>query len=283
MRQACVVVVSLAAAALCAGCEQGGGATALGGRANALVGDEADAGISSTAAAEEPSASDKKPGPPYGGDGEERQLSVAWTDGAESASVAKLSFVVTNITADAEIELAVSVVCKSLIGEEEKKVGNAKLGPGESREFKLAASALPIRSAKVVSQMFVRLTRGEPSVSSLEAMRYYRHERGHVRVRAYTEAQLASELGGALFQSDVAPEDTNAAALSKELLGEKQADGKKAESVSLATSGLVDYDEAGNVAGVISSYSTGSADASGEGMILVYPDEPDAGTEVDHE
>jgi hypothetical protein len=298
MRRA-MVLVFLMGAALIAACEPGGEAVALEGSANGLVGaDAGEAADDTESVASESTATttevntggEKENEQPSGDDSATEVFSVSWTDGAEISTVSKVSFTVTNISNDEVISFYVSVLCRGLLGEAEKKAGTAELGPGESKSFKMSAAALPIRSAKVVSQMFVKVTRtvqqsdGEREVSMLVASRYVRHELGFAKVRAYTETQLESELGGVLFESELPSGETSAAALSGEVLGDKQQDGKKGVSVSLASSGLVDYDDAGNMLGIISEYSTGSADANAEGLILVYPEGSDAGAEeVDHD
>jgi len=274
-----MLLLSIAAIALCAACEKDDTAVAVGGRANGIVGGDAGEAMDDTEsiASESTATTDEvdsdtegEVGQSFGDDNSNEVLSVSWTDDAEISSVSKLSFTVSNITADQVISFSVSILCKSLLGEAEKKVGAVELESGESREFKLAATALPIRSAKIVSQLFVKVTRtvpqsdGEREVSTLVSSRYVRHENGFAKVRAYTEAQLASELGGVLFESALPTGETSAAALAGEVVGEKQEDGKEGVSLSFASSGLVDYDDAGNVIGVTTGFSMGSADVSEE-------------------
>jgi len=207
-------------------------------------------------------------------------IEAAWTDGAELSAQSKLSFTVTNVTVDKEVAFTVSIVSIGVLGEGEKQIAETKLGPGESEAFSLSAVELPVRSDTVVSQMAVGIRRKNASSDwvgrrHLAAERFYRHAVGLGTVRAYTEETLMSELGGVLYDGDVPTAATmSKAALEAEVLGYKDDESGTAKPVSLAETGLVSYDDSGNVTGVTSQVGIGVGDASGEGAISVPEEDP---------
>ena len=248
------------------GCDPGGSvSTAAGGQANALTGEEAAdteeaEAFSAEKVAEEPVAF---LGAEDGHEEEEspEPLVVEWTDTADALAVAALSFTVTNAT-PYEMEIAVAIQAKSVLGEAVSKIGDATLAAGETEAFSVEASALPIRSDKVVGSVTVALARTIETpdgvgrtVTTRSLGRAYRHAPGYALVRTYTAASLASELGGVTAASAVSAKAMAskgiASAAAAETLGYLSDGAGGFAAVSAAQSGLIVRAEDGHAIGFI--------------------------------
>jgi hypothetical protein len=256
-----------AGAFVAAGCEPDGGKSAPVGNASALVSDEA----SAEAVAHEDYSS-KTPV-----DQAHEPFTVAWTDAAETAVSCTLSFEVTNAT-DEERAVTVALVAESVLGVARKPFGEVTLAAGESAAFSLDAAELPIRSAEVVSQIAVELTRtnvaglGPFDVTTRTAERWFLHEAGYGAGRAYTQESFLAELGGVYFSLGTNPEALTATALEAKVLGEIADMDGEYSTVTAANSKLVKHDGSGAISGIVLS-GTDGREAVGDDSEAIVSDE----------
>jgi hypothetical protein len=267
MRTITPFLLLIATAALLAlGCDRAETqSTAIGRSANGLVGDEASddseiAADAGSAAAEAIEAAPAEIAPVADSAGTEDvdeftpdPLAVIWTDGANTTATTTLTFDVTNVSAE-EISFSVAVVATSVIGDAKSALGEATLAPGEVASYSLSATELPVRSDKVVSQLFAALTRsvatpdGSRDVTILSAGRFYRHDASLGQVRAYDERSLHDELGGVTSQLSMGGAKTLGALANTSLGQVADGDGGFA-SVSADESGAILRNEDGQIVG----------------------------------
>ncbi|MCK9459889.1 MAG: hypothetical protein M0R80_09655 [Proteobacteria bacterium] len=260
-------------------CDSGGATTTVGAAPNAMLGIETD-GDAEVTAGDSSQTSVDEPNEPF---------SAEWTDSAEAAGASSLSFEVTNET-DEERSVTVALVAESALGVARKPFGEVAIAAGESAAFSVSASDLPIRSAEVVSQVFVELTRvniaglGPFEVTTRTACRWFLHDAGYGAVRAYTQESFIAERGGVYASLSVGANELSASALEAKVLGEI-ADAYGVYSVvTAAGSELVSHDETEGIEGVVTWAADGRGDVSGSADAIVVPDEGgDTELEVDDE
>jgi hypothetical protein len=248
------------------GCDRGEAQSiAIGGGASALVGDEASADTEVTADAGTTSAESVEATPVDTSaalttadsvavdEFVPEPLAVTWTDGADDGAATALSFDVTN-TSDVEIAFSIAVVALSAIGDARVAMGEATLASGEVEAYSLSATDLPVRSDKVVSQLFVQLTRGvvtpegSQDVTALEAGRFYRHDATLGTVRTFTERALLDDLGGVTSRLPLGSEKDLTVAANAAIGDVADGDGGFA-AVTAAESGAILRNDSGRIVG----------------------------------
>jgi hypothetical protein len=257
MRKTTLFLSLITAGALFAsGCDPGGATTAIGGNANGLLDDEAEA-VTESAADTTADAGTMECFEPD----EIPPLSVTWTDSAETAYSASVSFQVTNTTGET-LAFSVALYATSLAGSAEKPVGDGTLGPGETASYSIPANELPMRSSTVVGTLSVRIRRtvsmpgGPREVMSDLADRYYLHTEGFESVRAYSEAALREERDG-VIASLPTPASETAESTAADVVGDAW-DGAGYADKAKGESGLFLRDKDGNVYGIITEMRFGS-------------------------
>jgi hypothetical protein len=263
-------------AAITIACDSDGAKSAAVGSANGLLDDE-----SSPDTGEEIDY-DVEPG-----DGERLPLQVEWiTDGDDTAATSMILFQVVNTT-DRVQEISVALVGICPLGEAELQLGDTVLGPGDVVSYDVHSDELPIRSTAFLTKLSVKLTRTTNMIDHPEQVSrqysgpLYRHESGFESARAFSSAKLSDELDGVLMLTQTPSEDATVTNLADTELGE-MADGEGGWVALKPSSkpGMVAYDGSGNVIGVVTGYSVGTGDASGEGAIVTpEPEETEVADE----
>jgi len=270
MSRTILIFALIATGALCAlGCDSGGAKSANGVSANGLGGDT-DAGTEAATTEEATTSSDTAPvvetiAPPD--EGPPVELEVTWTDAADTEAVSKLAFTVKNVS-DAELSFTVFVDADGIVGKAKKDVGSATLAVGESAEFEINASQIPVRSHVAVNELSVKLVHtvatpyGTQDVTESFATRMYRHISGYGTVRTYTSETLESELGGFILPAPAAKGLGKAAVVTAEtvaaeVIGEIADGAGGFNDVTKEEAGLADTGETSGAAGYTISVKRG--------------------------
>lgn len=201
-----LMVIAALAATFAAGCDPGGTTASPVSSANGLVDDEPAVDTEGTEAvtdiALEAPVDESPP----------EDFEVTWTDNADTEAVSKLSFTVKNIS-DTELAFTVHVFAHGIVGSAKKEIGSAVLSLGESAEFEINASHIPVRSHVAVNDLSVKIVRtidtpdGPRDVTNTFATRMYRHISGYGTVRTYTADSLEAELGGVILEETTGKSD----------------------------------------------------------------------------
>lgn len=190
-------------------------------------------------------------------------VTVLWIDGTTGEPQDELAVSITNISEQTSTFLA-QMSFIGLGSTSSIDLGELELSPGESEEFSVGASDVPIQVLAGACQAVVSVSRipavdgGRAEFPVLSDVRFYRHVTGYETLLSMTGEELKADNGGVMLGTDLNVD--SGGEFHASTIGRKKGASGIFADVSGISEHLIQRDEHGNIISVVIGHSIGTGE-----------------------